>query len=248
MRLTGLSWLICLLVLRPHAGAAQEPQRLTRPDITPAVWGVLETPHTVGPHPAVIILPGSAGWRPAYAQLARAFADSGFAALALDYYAVSGRDSSREDAIRKRPQWQETIRNAVVYLEASPPVSGRGIALVGYSRGAFLAVSVASSLPAVRAVVDYFGGGNADPDSLAREVRHFPPLLILHGEADTAVPASSAQRLRDGVLAHGGEVEMHLYPGAQHGFNAEFSPGYSERDASDSWRRTIEFLRARLAN
>ena len=49
------------------------------------------------------------------------------------------------------------------------------------------------------------------------------------------------------MLAHGGQVEMHLYPGAQHVFNAPWSPAYSEPDAADAWGRTIEFLRRRLA-
>jgi carboxymethylenebutenolidase len=215
--------------------------------VSPAVWGVLELPRTPGPHSGVVLLPGSAGWRPDYAGIARTFADSGFVALAIDYYAGTGRGSSREDALRKWPAWQATVRNAVAYLRASPAVSGSPVGLVGYSQGAFLAVSVASSVPELRAVVDFFGGGGAGTASLEEEVRHFPPLLILHGEADTVVSVRFAQRLREAVLAQGGEVEMHLYPGAHHAFNAPWASTYSEPDAADSWGRTVEFLRRRLA-
>lgn len=70
--------------------------------------------------------------------------------------------------------------------------------------------------------------------------------LILHGEADTIVPVSRAYRLREAVLAGGGEVEMQIYPGAHHAFAAVGAPAYSEPAAADSWRRTIEFLRRRL--
>lgn len=94
--------------------------------------------------------------------------------------------------------------------------------------------------------MDFFGGGGAGNTSLDDQVRHFPPLLILHGDADTAVPVSHAYRLRDAVIAHGGEVEMHLYPGAGHGFNAPWSVKYSESEASDSLNRRIEFLTRRL--
>jgi len=145
--------------------------------------------------------------------------------------------------LTKWPAWQAAVRNAVAYLETLPAVSHRPVGLVGYSRGAFLAVSVAASVPAVSAVVDFFGGGGGGTDSLDKEVRRFPPLLILHGEADTVVPVRQAYRLREAVLAHGGEVEMHLYPGAHHAFTA----AYSEPAAIDSWRRTIDFLRRRLA-
>ncbi len=247
MRFMPPRLLALLLILCPRISLAQQPQRLTGPEVSPAVWGVIETPGTPGPHAGVILLPGSGGWQPTYAELAKAFADSGFVALAVDYYGETGRDTSRADALGKWPQWQATVRNAVAYLQASPVVSGRPVGLVGYSRGAFLAVSVASSMPAVRAVVDFFGGGGGGTDSLNQEVRRFPPVLILHGEADTVVPVSRAHRLREAVLAHGGEVEMHLYAGANHAFNAPFASTYSEPEALDSWRRTIEFLRRRLA-
>ncbi len=245
MRLEPITAALTLLAVR--AGLAQQPQRLTGPETAPAVWGVLETPRAPGPHPAVILLYGSSGWRPIYPKLARDFSDSGFVALALDYYAGTGRDSSQADRLRSWAAWQASLRAAVKYLQASPSVHGQPVALVGYSLGAFLAVSVAGSVPEVHAVVDYFGGGSARPDSLEDEVRHFPPLLILHGDADTVVPIARAYRLRDAVLAHGGIVEMHVYPGAEHGFNAPWA-AYSEPVAKDSWRRTIEFLRRRLGN
>ncbi len=237
---------LLLFGLAARAAIAQQPRRLTDPGESPGVVGVLEQPSTPGRHPAVVVIPGSFGWRPSYAQLARQLADSGFVALALDYYAVAGRDSGRAGTLRKWPAWKQSIRDAVLYLQRTPAVIGDRIALVGYSQGAFLAVSVAASMPAVHAVVDFFGGGGAGPDSLDAEVRHFPPLLILHGDADSVVPVRYAYQLRDRVLAHGGEVEMHIYPGARHAFNAP-SGGWSEPAATDSWRRAVEFLRRRLS-
>lgn len=224
---------------------APSPHRLTGPGVSPAVWGVLELPSSPGPHPAVILLPGSYGWRPDYARFARTFADSGFVALAIDYYAETGRGNSPAEERGHWPTWQATVGNAVSYLEATPAVAGRPIGLVGYSRGAFLAISVADSAPSVGAVVDFYGGGS-DADPPENRIPQFPPLLILHGEADTDIPVALAHRLYQRMRAHGGDVEMHLYPGAEHGFNAPWSPSYSEPDASDAWHRTIIFLKRRL--
>jgi carboxymethylenebutenolidase len=193
----------------------------------------------------VVLLPGSFGWRPDYARFARTFADSGFVALAIDYYAEAGPGASSAEVSRNWTVWQSTIRNAVTYLENSPAVAGRPLGLVGYSRGAFLALSVADSTPSIGAVVDFYGGGSDDDPPIDR-IAHFPPLLILHGEADSEVPVALAHRLYDRMRAHGGDVEMHLYPGAQHVFNAPWSSNYSESDATDAWRRTITFLRQRL--
>ncbi len=230
------------------AQQSPQPQRLTADDVVPAVWGVLETPTTPGPHPGVIILPGSAGWAPGrgYAQIARVLADSGFVALAIDYFAVTGRDTSSAEARARWPTWEATVRNAVAYLRASRAVGKRPIGLIGYSRGAFLAVAMAGSLKPVKAVVDYFGGGGSGNASLEEQVRGFPPILILHGEADQVVPVETAYRLRDALLAEHRQVEIHVYPGAGHGFNAPGTPVYDEAAAHDAARRTIDFLRKRL--
>ncbi len=163
-----------------------------------------------------------------------------------DYYAEAGRDvpPGREEQAWRA--WQGTVRNAVAYAESLPSVAGRPVALVGHSRGAFLAVSVAGSVPCVRAVVDFYGGGSND-DPPEDQIAHFPPVLILHGEADREVSVELAHRLYDRIRAHGGEVEMHLYPGVGHVFNGPWARTYSPADAADAWRRSVRFLRERLS-
>jgi carboxymethylenebutenolidase len=99
----------------------------------------------------------------------------------------------------------------------------------------------------VKAVVDFYGGGS-DDDPPENRISQFPALLILHGEADSEIPVSLAHRLFDRFRAHGGDVEMHLYPGAEHAFNGPWASTYSPTDAVDSWQRTIVFLRDRLAS
>jgi carboxymethylenebutenolidase len=246
MRILSLLFGILIFAFAVADAATYEPRRISKDEMTPAVWGVIELPRTPGPHPAVIILPGSSGWRPDYAKVAEEFADSGFVALALDYYAETGRDTSRSDKIQKLPVWQSTIRNAVICLRQSASVSGIG--LVGYSRGAFLAVSVASSIPELSAVVDFIGGGGVWGREIDDEVLHFPPLIIFHGEADSVVPVRFAYQLRDAVASHGGEVEVHIYPGAEHGFNAPWIAAYSDSLTADTWKHTVDFLRRRLGS
>ena len=206
---------------------------------------MLTVPASPGPHPGVILLPGSGGWRPGYATFAKALADSGFVTLAMDYYGETGRGDTRAEEIRHWPVWQASIRNAITFLASAPSVAGRPIALVGYSRGAMLAISVGASRPPVAAIVDFYGAGS-DDDPADSQIAHFPSMLMLHGEADSNIPVSLAHRLYDRLLAHGADVEFHVYPGAEHGFNTPWSPGYSPAAADDSWARTIAFLRKKL--
>lgn len=241
------SFLVCFLILFPLSLLGQTPQRLSDPDVSPAVWGVLEKPSAPGPHPGVILLHGASGWRPMYAQYAKSLADSGFITLALDYYSETGPAAvGSEEKLRKWPLWKETVRNAVTFMQASPEVMKNRLGLVGFSRGAFLAVSSASSMPAVKAVVDFYGGGGGGTDPIEQEVQSFPPLIILHGDADEIVPVRFAHTLRDIVASYGGEVEVHIYPGVRHAFHAPDSPTYSEEAAADSFRRIVEFLHRRL--
>jgi carboxymethylenebutenolidase len=218
------------------------PILLTDSDIVPPVWGVLRTPRGGTPRPGVVVLPGSSGWHSQYVEIAGTLAAAGFVAMALDYLAESGREPSPEAEMHHWQTWEDTVRNAIGHLQQTWCRHHPPIGLVGYSLGAYLAVSVASALPEVKAVVEFFGGGGRGPKSLEDQVSALPPLLILHGEADSVVPLASGCQLRDAALAQGRHVEMHTYPGAEHAFNASWNPHYSESEAADSTLRTIEFL------
>ena len=246
MNLKLLGFIVCMSFLISRFGYCQESQLLTKPGHVPELHGLLEKPNLPGTHPVVIILYGSAGWKPIYATIARDLADSGFVALALDYYACkedsTGLAGDGSDWFR----WQASVRSAATFLMEDTSTVKRSVGLLGYSQGAFLSISIAASIPEVKAVVDYFGGGSSEKDELESEVRNFPPLLILHGEEDQSVPVSKAYELRDAVIAQDGEVEMKIYPGASHGFNAPFLPSYSKEYDIDSFQHTVEFLRRKL--
>ncbi len=211
------------------------------------MWGVLEIPRDPGPHPAVIILHGSSGWRTLYPEMGRIFADSGFVSVALDYYAETGGAAvGSEEKLEKWEDWRRTVQRTTAYLASRPEVDGNRIGLIGFSRGAFLAVSVATSLPEVKAVVDFFGGGGGGTRALKEETAGFPPLLILHGERDSVVPVSFARQLRRAVLEGGGSVEMVIYPGQEHAFNFPGIASYSPDEAADALQKAMTFLRTHL--
>lgn len=236
-----------LLLSLPGSGQAQESTTLTGPNEHPTLRGALRIPGDPGPHPAVILLHGSSGWRPEYVDIADRFATAGFVALILDYYAETGTAAiGSEEKLEKWESWRRTVQAAGVFLQRLPSVLEDRIALVGYSRGAFLAVSVAASMPSVVAVVDFYGGGGGGSLTLEQEVEGLPPLLILHGETDSVVPASFAETLRSAAVRSGGQVDMHLFPGQEHAFNLPWSGTYSREADEDSFAVSLAFLRAHL--
>jgi carboxymethylenebutenolidase len=227
---------------------AQESHRLTPEDVVPGVWGAMYLPDDDGPSTGIVVLHGSSGIGPNYSGFGATLAQHGFVALVLDYYRETGNARiGSEEKLELWPVWQETLVNAVQHLERHPRVTPGRLGLVGFSRGAFLAVSVAGQLPQVKAVVDFYGGGGGGPASLENDVSGLPPLLILHGEDDGVVPVSFAHRLNDAAQAAGAEVELHTYSGVGHAFNLPSYPSrYDAEVAADAFDRTVLFLRSRL--
>ena len=60
------------------------------------------------------------------------------------------------------------------------------------------------------------------------------------------VPVSFAHELEAAVLDAGGEVEIHLFPGEEHGFNAFWADSYSEDVSEQTFDLTMAFLETRF--
>ena len=58
--------------------------------------------------------------------------------------------------------------------------------------------------------------------ALASPIEHvtaaFPPVMLLHGDADKVVPVCASRRFEERVRAVGGKVDLHIYAGLPHGF------------------------------
>ena len=163
----------------------------------------------------------------------------GFAVFVLHYFDRTGtlQANDKPTIMRNFPAWGKTVWDAVSHVEQHPQVDANRIGLLGFSLGAYLALSVASVDPRVRAVVEFFGGF---PKEMKFFMRHLCPVLILHGEADSTVPVQEAYDLQ--ALLEKKEIpyEMKVYPGAGHGFDNEIW-----RDAGI---RTLRFLQKFLTD
>lgn len=109
--------------------------------------GTLFLPGGSGPHPGVLVLGGSEGGMPS--SRAAWLASRGFAALALAYFRHD--DLPRE--LAGIPL--EYFGTALNWMAHRPEIAPDRIGVMGMSRGAELALQVASMVPGVRAVVAY---------------------------------------------------------------------------------------------
>jgi dienelactone hydrolase len=111
--------------------------------------GVLYLPPGKKPHPGVIVLGGSEGGIGMIEFDAAYLASKGYAALALGYFRYEGLPESLENI---RLEYFET---AINWLEARKDVRHDGVAVLGHSRGAELALKLGATFSQIRAVVAF---------------------------------------------------------------------------------------------
>lgn len=194
----------------------------------------LRKPEGDGPFPAVIFLPGCAGYGPVEV---RAAADKhanillaqGYAIALLDLLTPRGLDSICTELFwfdRMRIEGLADVAAAAEALAAEPGIDPDRIAFLGQSFGGSMALDVASVSsrkaadvgPIVKTVVAYYpycygsygGGGTVDYDI---------PVLIMTGELDDWTPIGLCQGFppRDPAI----EVRVEAMPGAHHSFDLD---------------------------
>lgn len=106
--------------------------------------------------------------------------------------------------------------------------------------GSYIAAEAAARDTRIAALAVLYGGM---PTAMATKVKHLPPLIALHGEADKNVSISEGRELVALGKSVGAETEFVAYPGKGHGFD------FSDTDpmTSDAINRVTRFFQAKLA-
>jgi dienelactone hydrolase len=188
--------------------------------------------------PAVIGLHGSGGGHASMAEPARLLAEQGFAVYVLRYFDRTGtvEIDGLQTIFLHFPVWMKTLWDAVSFVVRQPQVDPERIGLLGFSLGAYLALSASAIDSRIQAVVEFFGGM---PKEMKLFTRRLCPVLILHGAQDKTVPVQEAYHLQQILEKKQIPYEMQIYPAAGHGFTGEIW-----RDAG---LRTLAFLEKYLA-
>jgi dienelactone hydrolase len=216
------------------------------------VPGFLCLPRDLSASPAVIVLHGSDGFGPNHEKIVRKLTAEGFAALAVSWF---GGTSARS---HWRALRVDDILQAVAFLERQSNIDADKLGLIGFSRGGGLALIMASLIPRVKAVVNYFGltawqGGLAEFDHLSlnqSEPLDFIqnvscPVLSFHGKQDTVVPVENTIELDAACKKYGVDHRYVLYSDVNHSF---VWPGdkYNSKAHLNSWELTLAFYKAHL--
>ncbi|MDS9468067.1 alpha/beta fold hydrolase [Paracoccus sp. MBLB3053] len=95
------------------------------------------------------------------------------------------------------------------------------LALVGFSQGTMMSLEVAPRRDHELAGVVGFSGRLLDPDSLKRDVKVRPPVLLAHGDQDPVVPFESMSIAADALTDAGFEVYTHVMKNTPHGISPD---------------------------
>jgi carboxymethylenebutenolidase len=174
------------------------------------------------------------------------FAAEGFSALAPDLY--HGKVANEPDEAGKLlmalniGHAEKDLAGAAKHLAGHSSTAKMGA--VGFCMGGQLALFAGCIDPSIGAVVDFYGiHPNVKPDYR----RLSGPVLGLFAEKDAFVTPQTAREVEAAIKHAGKQVEIHIYPGVDHGFfNDERADVYNKAAAEDAWRRTLPHLRAHL--
>ena len=180
-------------------------------------------------------------------------------AIAPDYYFRKGTDLTK---ITDIPQLMPIVNSkpdaellsdldATVAWAKSQGGDASRLGIMGFCRGGRTVWEYAAHNKDIKAGVAFYGSlvdppaqkslWPKNPIELAPEMR--APVLGLYGEADQGIPVSQVDTLKGALQTAGKTFEIKIYPGAPHGFHADYRPSYRQDAAEDAWNQMIAWFK-----
>lgn len=211
----------------------------------PQPQGFLAAPPS-GKGPGVLVLHAWWGLNDTIKNFCGRLAESGFLAFAPDLYhgrvaeTIPDAEALGSALDANHLQAKAEIAEAARFLNEHTEQTNRGLAVIGFSLGAYYALDLAAADPErIRSVVLFYGTGPADySKSRAAYLGHF-------AGNDPYEPQSNVDELEESLKRAGRPVTFHRYPGAGHWFfEPDRADAYNHAAAVLAWERTLAFLRA----
>ena len=134
------------------------------------------------------------------------------------------------------PDWPAMLRDTQAAIGAVRSIGPVGI--IGFCLGGSIAFAAATKLSGLSAAISYYGG------AIVRFADDKPkvPTQLHFGEKDAGIPLSDVEIIK----AKRPDVEVFIYPGAQHGFHCDERASYDKASSDIAWPRSTAFLARHL--
>jgi carboxymethylenebutenolidase len=222
-----------------------------------------------GKHPGVLVWPDIFGLRPAFRQMGKRLAESGYSALVVNpFYRTKKAPTSPEHPDFNDPPTRQVLfglmnsltptttradaKAFIAYLDSQDATDRkRRIGTTGYCMGGPLVFeTAAASADRVGAGATFHGGGlvTDKPDSphllIPQMKAHF---LIAIAENDDQKQPEAKNVLRDSFAKAKLPAEIEVYKGTLHGWCPPDSQVYNQEQAAKAWNRLLVLFKAALA-
>jgi carboxymethylenebutenolidase len=218
-----------------------------------------------GTAPGVLMWPDIFGLRPAFRQMGKRLAESGYSVLVVNpFYRVQKAPTAPKGAATPIPellplakQLSETTHMTdakafIAWLDQQQAVAkNRKIGTQGYCMGGPMAFRTAAAVPdRVGAVASFHGGGlvTKEPNSphLQASKTKAAMLVAIAANDDERAP-DEKNVLKDTFAKTGQPAEIEVYTGAAHGWCPPDSGVYNEPQAEKAWTRLLDLYKKGLA-
>jgi carboxymethylenebutenolidase len=216
--------------------------RLANPD------GHLALP-SAGKGGAVLVLHAWWGLNDTVRAFCARLAEAGFVAFAPDLYhgkvadTIADAESLGKALDANHRQAKAEIAEAASFLNERAGLD-RGLAVIGFSLGAYYALDLSVAEPErIHSVVIFYGTGGGDYSrSRASYLGHF-------AEMDEFEPQSNVDDLEAALRRAGRPVNFYRYAGTGHWFfEPDRTQAFDQAAASLAWDRTLAFMRRSSAS
>src|SRR5499426_866316 len=139
-----------------------------------------------------------------------------------EWFPLTFRDpDERWNGVNAAAPGLEAFLDAELKRRNLPPSA---LALVGFSQGTMMSLHVGlRRAVAPAAIVGYSGmlvlPPNAQPQSVAGDIRSRPPILLVHGDRDDLIPVEALFHATQALAALEIPAEWHISPGIGHGID-----------------------------
>ncbi|HEV7226949.1 alpha/beta hydrolase family protein [Brevundimonas sp.] len=136
--------------------------------------------------------------------------DRGYVVVMPNYLGVTPTAAPDNRAI-----WVQTVVDCADWLTAAQGVQSERTALMGFSRGGWLATETAVTRPGFACAVGIASGGDLPIEAIV----HRPPILLIHADADPVVPPDATRAWRRRLREAGVGVDLEVLDSDNHVFD-----------------------------
>jgi carboxymethylenebutenolidase len=191
-------------------------------------------------------------------DITRRVAKLGALAVAPDYYFRAGQDLTKITEIPKLMPIVNAKPDAELFADLDATAAWAKqqggdtarLGIMGFCRGGRTVWEYSAHNPGLKAGVAFYGTLNDPPNipgwpkspmQLVPEMK--APVLGLYGAEDQGIPVAQVEQMKAALAAAGKTAEFHIYPGAPHGFEADYRPSYRKDAAEDAWKQMQAWFR-----